>query len=149
MQPNVKKSPREQLFTALRLEKMFSFERCVKGAALSPMCSLLTTCVPPDFANLASAGTRCGVKTMGDIVPFLKDRSVFDPNDIQAMSTALADVCKSLNVGDEPQRVIIAERIIALAQRGVRSPTVLRDRVLYEAALSRQPAQSDGPSQTV
>ncbi len=86
---------------------------------------------------------------MGDIVPFLKDRSVFDPNDIQAMSTALADVCKSLNVGDEPQRVIIAERIIALAQRGVRSPTVLRDRVLYEAALSRQPAQSDGPSQTV
>jgi hypothetical protein len=34
------------------------------------------------------------------IVPFLKD-SVFGPQDIQSMSTALEDVCDILNVTDK------------------------------------------------
>ena len=34
------------------------------------------------------------------ILPFLED-SVFGPRDIQAMSTALEDVCKTLNLADE------------------------------------------------
>jgi hypothetical protein len=34
------------------------------------------------------------------IVPFLND-NVFGPQDIQAMSTALEDVCKILNLADQ------------------------------------------------
>jgi hypothetical protein len=34
------------------------------------------------------------------IVPFLEGR-VFRPEDIQAMSTALEDICKTLNLADE------------------------------------------------
>lgn len=70
---------------------------------------------------------------MATILPFLQHDSVFDPNDIQAMSMALDDVCKSLNLREGAAREVIAERIVNLARRGVRSPTVLRDRVLHEA----------------
>lgn len=70
---------------------------------------------------------------MATILPFIKDDGVFDPKDIQAMSMALDDVCKSLNLREGPAREVVAERIVDLARRGVRSPTVLRDRVLHEA----------------
>jgi hypothetical protein len=72
-------------------------------------------------------------RTMATILSFLKDANVFDPNDIQAMSMALDDVCWSLDVVDGPGREVIAERIVDLARNGVRSPTVLRDRVLRDA----------------
>jgi len=75
---------------------------------------------------------------MGSIRPFLRHGGVFDPTDIKAMSMALDDVCKVLNLptsgSGEPRRDIIAGRIIALAQAGERSPTRLRDRVLTEAS---------------
>ena len=53
------------------------------------------------------------------IVPFLED-SVFGPQDIQATSTALEDICKILNLADEGkgERELLAKRIIALAQPG-------------------------------
>lgn len=73
---------------------------------------------------------------MGTILPFVKPDSAFDPKDITAMSMALDDVCKTLNLRDVPEREIIAERIFNLALEGVRSPTVLRDRVLHEAGLA-------------
>jgi hypothetical protein len=68
------------------------------------------------------------------IVPYLGD-SAFDPNDIKAMSMALDDVCKTLNLADgaKAEREVIAERIIDLARRGERNPTALRDRVLQES----------------
>ena len=70
------------------------------------------------------------------ITPFLTD-AAFDPNDIKAMSMALDDVCQALNLGNgDPAREVIAERIIALARNGERSPTLLRDRVLREASLA-------------
>jgi hypothetical protein len=70
---------------------------------------------------------------MGAIVPFTKD-GVFEPRDITAMSMALDEVCKELNVaGDGSAREIIAARIIELARLGERSPTKLRDRLLAEA----------------
>jgi hypothetical protein len=74
---------------------------------------------------------------MGAILPFLND-AVFGPNDIMAMSMALDDVCKTLSIpnGSHPARVVVAERIIELARRGERSPTVLRDRVLRETGLA-------------
>jgi hypothetical protein len=71
---------------------------------------------------------------MATILLFRKDGNVFDPNDIQAMSTALDDVCKSLNLHDGLQREVVAERIVDLARGGIRSPTVLRDRVLSDAS---------------
>jgi hypothetical protein len=68
------------------------------------------------------------------IHPFLNG-AVFEPNDIRAMSMALDDVCKTLNLADgaDPAREVIATRIIELARRGECSPTGLRDRVLSEA----------------
>lgn len=69
---------------------------------------------------------------MATIIPFLKDGNVFDPKDVKAMSMALDDVCRSLRLREGPAREIVAERIVDLARRGVRSPTVLRDRVLHE-----------------
>ena len=62
------------------------------------------------------------------------DGPFFAPEDITAMSMALDDVCKALHIdGDCEARETIAFRIIALAQRGERDPTKLRDRLLLEA----------------
>jgi hypothetical protein len=70
---------------------------------------------------------------MAAIIPYLQDVA-FEPADIAAMSEALDDVCKTLNInGDVPAREVIAIRIIELARRGERSPTKLRDRLLLEA----------------
>ena len=58
----------------------------------------------------------------------------FEPNDIEAMSLACEEVCHYLHInGDAQARETIAARVIELAQRGERSPMVLRDRVLAEA----------------
>jgi hypothetical protein len=71
---------------------------------------------------------------MGTIVPFLKGVA-FEPQDIQSMSLALDDVCKTLKIdGDGSAREIIAVRIIELARRGERSAIGLRDRLLAEAS---------------
>jgi hypothetical protein len=71
---------------------------------------------------------------MTAILPYLRD-AVFEQKDITAMSMALNDVCESLNIPDGPAREVIAERIIALATAGERSPTRLRDRTLREVGL--------------
>jgi hypothetical protein len=77
---------------------------------------------------------------MTAILPFLRDDhdAAFGPSDIKAMSLALDDVCKALNLTDRAkvEREVIAERIIELARRGERNPTVLRDRVLQESGLA-------------
>jgi len=81
------------------------------------------------------------------IVPFLTD-GAFDPNDIKGMSMALDDVCNALHlVNGNPAREIIAERIIALARNGERSPTLLRDRVLREAGLALGSARPTATAQ--
>jgi hypothetical protein len=71
------------------------------------------------------------------IKPFLKQEAVeavFGPAEIQAMSMALNDVCKALQLdGNAKAKEIIAIRIIKLARRGGRSRTELRARVLAEA----------------
>jgi hypothetical protein len=74
---------------------------------------------------------------MATILPFVKD-GVFDQKDITAMSMALDDVRKLLNLRDDNSaKEVIASRIIDLARAGERSPTRLRDRVLHEADLAR------------
>jgi hypothetical protein len=80
---------------------------------------------------------------MTGIVAYLRD-AVFEQNDITAMSMALDDVCKALNISNGPAREVIAERIIALAATGERSPTRLRDRVLLEAGLDDANGVTDG-----
>lgn len=58
----------------------------------------------------------------------------FYPNDVNAMSRAYQDVCNALHInGEVGARETIAERVIELARRGERCPTILRDRVLAEA----------------
>ncbi len=77
---------------------------------------------------------------MATILPFIRGGDgVFDPEDIIAMSMALDDICKELNLRDNGSaREVIAVRIIDLAKTGERSPTRLRDRVLYEARMSER-----------
>jgi hypothetical protein len=70
---------------------------------------------------------------MGAITPFLKD-AAFEPPDIQAMSKALDEVCRALDInGDATAREVIAVRIIELARRGERNAVKLRERLLAEA----------------
>jgi len=74
---------------------------------------------------------------MATILPFVKD-GVFDQKDITAMSMALDDVCKILNLQDDNSaKEVIASRIVDLARAGERNPTRLRDRILHEADLAR------------
>jgi len=74
---------------------------------------------------------------MATILPFVKD-GVFDQKDITAMSMALDDVCKILNLRDDSSaREVIAIRIVDLARAGERNPTRLRDRIIREADLAR------------
>jgi hypothetical protein len=79
---------------------------------------------------------------MTTIVPFLRD-GVFDPDDIEAMSMALDDVCKTLNLSDDAkaERELIAWRIIHLARRGERSPKLLRDQILQDSGFIGQNGQ--------
>lgn len=72
---------------------------------------------------------------MGTVIPFLGHDAAFDPQDIEAMSLALDDVCKALNVSIDATvaREIIATRIVELARRGERNALRLSDRVYREA----------------
>ena len=76
--------------------------------------------------------------TMTTIIPFLREgENVFGPKDITAMSMALDDVCKTLNLQDDSSaREVMAVRIIELAKAGELSPRRLRDRVLQEASMA-------------
>jgi hypothetical protein len=70
---------------------------------------------------------------MTKIIPFLQVEA-FGPDALQAMSTALEDVCRMLKVDhDQDARQVMAIRIIELARRGECDPERLRDRVLREA----------------
>jgi hypothetical protein len=71
------------------------------------------------------------------IVPFLNGK-VFRPEDIQAMSMALEDVCKILNLTEEAksERGLLAQKIVAIAPQGECNSALLGDRMLREVAYS-------------
>ena len=72
---------------------------------------------------------------MNKIVEFTAGNLAFDPQDIEAMSLALDEICKTLNVSaNTTARELIAIRIVELARRGERNPVALQDRVLMEAS---------------
>jgi len=58
----------------------------------------------------------------------------------ETIAMALDVICKEQKLpnGDNPARHVIAERMIALAHRGGRSPAVWRDRVLREANIEQR-----------
>ena len=67
------------------------------------------------------------------IRPFLADQA-FDPELITAMSLALERVCDALRLKmiDDVATRLVAEKIIALAQRGIRDPDTLASMVLKD-----------------
>jgi hypothetical protein len=62
------------------------------------------------------------------------------------MSMAFEHACKALKLrnGDNPTREVIAAKIIDLASGGLRSPTILRDRVLHDARMLDYISRDDG-----
>ena len=68
----------------------------------------------------------------------LKDGCAFDPEAIQAMSTAFELSCADLHVFAEDQRgrEIVATRIIDLARSGVIDPAALHRRVVAEVCVN-------------
>ena len=60
------------------------------------------------------------------ITPFLKGQA-FDPETIEAMGKAFVTTCEPLGLSDRDDAItrLVAEKIIELAQRGLRNPTAL------------------------
>ncbi|MFZ3352201.1 MAG: hypothetical protein WA268_15170 [Xanthobacteraceae bacterium] len=67
------------------------------------------------------------------IRPFLAGQP-FDPEVIAVMSAALESVCKALglHIVDDPATRLVAQKIIELAQRGMRDAPILSAAVLSE-----------------
>jgi hypothetical protein len=67
------------------------------------------------------------------ITPFLTGQA-FEPEVVDAMSVAFDAACKSLGLRprSDPASELVAKKVIELAQRGVRDPARLRERVLHE-----------------
>jgi hypothetical protein len=83
-----------------------------------------------DGRRLAQSRTLPGMATIVRCI----DTGAFEPAAIQAMSVALDDVCKALNIpAGAIAREMIAIRIIEHAGNGGRSSTELRDCLLAEA----------------
>jgi hypothetical protein len=70
------------------------------------------------------------------ITPYLAHQA-FEPEVIETMSAALVAACDTLHlkVGDPATR-FVAEKVIELAQRGVRDPDMLRTMTLKEFDLT-------------
>jgi hypothetical protein len=60
------------------------------------------------------------------IIPFLRAQA-FDPETVEAMGKALVATCESLGLSDHNVAMtkLVAEKIIELAQRGIKQPTAL------------------------
>ena len=67
------------------------------------------------------------------ITPFLAHQA-FDPEIVETMSAAYLAACDALHlkVGDDPTTRVVAEKVINLAQRGIRDPIMLRTMTLKE-----------------
>jgi hypothetical protein len=67
------------------------------------------------------------------ITPFLRGQA-FDPELVEAMGVAFLDTCSALGLTtrNDPITKIVAEKIIELAERGVRNPAAMRRMALDE-----------------
>ena len=73
------------------------------------------------------------------IASFLAGRT-FEPNQITVMSAAFADTCKALGLSeaDHPLMPLVAQHVMGLGQRGVKSRAVLFLLTLEEFRSHRQ-----------
>ena len=71
------------------------------------------------------------------ITPFLAHQT-FEPEVIEIMSAAFVAACDALRlkVGDDPATRLVADKVINLAQRGIRDPIMLRTMTLEELSKS-------------
>ena len=71
------------------------------------------------------------------ITPYLAHQA-FEPEIIKTMSAAFVAACDALHlkVGDDPATRVVAEKVINLAQRGIRDPEELRKMTLKEFDLN-------------
>ena len=78
------------------------------------------------------------------ITPYLAHQA-FEPETIETMSAAFVAVCEALHlkVGDDPTTRLVAEKVIELAQRGIRDPDMLRTMTLKELDLSDESARDN------
>jgi hypothetical protein len=78
------------------------------------------------------------------ITPYLAHQA-FEPEIIETMSAAFVAACDALHlkVCDDPATRLVAEKVIELAQRGIRDPDVLRTMTLREFELSDSAAPSE------
>src|SRR5262245_30479354 len=65
-------------------------------------------------------------KASARITPFLQDQA-FDPETAQAVANALVTTCKALGLSDRDDGMtqLVAEKIVELAKRGLKTPTAL------------------------
>jgi hypothetical protein len=67
------------------------------------------------------------------ITPFLGDQA-FDPETVEAMGEAFATTCEALGLRDraDPMTQVVVEKIIELARRGYRNPSVMHFAAIRE-----------------
>ena len=67
------------------------------------------------------------------ITPFLRGQA-FDPELVEAMGVAFLDTCSALGLTarNDPITKLVAEKIIELAERGLRNPTAMHRMALDE-----------------
>ena len=72
---------------------------------------------------------------MGILLPFVRGQSVFESEELRAMSDALDQACYALRLPETAarERETVAVRIVELARRGERDPERLCERVLHDA----------------
>jgi len=58
------------------------------------------------------------------ITPFLRGQA-FDPELVNAMGAALSKTCDALGLTERTEITLVAEKIIELAERGLRNPTAI------------------------
>jgi hypothetical protein len=73
------------------------------------------------------------VEVIVPITPFLKGQA-FDPELVNAMAAAFSKTCDALGLAErtDPITALVAEKIIELAQRGLRNPTAMHDMAMIE-----------------
>ena len=80
------------------------------------------------------------------ITPYLAHQA-FEPEIIETMSAAFVEACDALHlkVGDDPATRFVAEKVIELAQRGIRDPDMLRKMTLKEFGFSDETTSTAAP----
>jgi hypothetical protein len=97
-------------------------------------CSANTACKPIAGWACCKSGSSIeipeGASRMA-IYRLFKNKA-FEPEAITMMTSAYAEVCRTLGLsdGDHPEANVVAEKVIEFAQRGERDPVRLRDYVL-------------------